>query len=424
MTTLYPCALRQLIDLPSQLPTLPSTESSNDIATRLEKHNVEPGVIEKIYSILKNLTPTQEAVRAKRIASGNSLFFLKEEKVTKVFISLHKALAALGSQGVQLTRALMLSFNEHDQLTQTVQEVVKLTLPQNDVAATRRISLMQKLADSHYFPENFAYFQKKDGRIVVFQEQAESDLYDLCNTTDHFASLDEGTKLAFCKQALGALKALEAHKIVHRDIKPENFLVFTLTPGTRCIKLSDLGLACLLDDHQELKKKAGSLTYSPPDLVKELLLNEKTFLPGHAQDIWGTGIIIHLLSANEPSSLCDKLQEYEQAYAKKLEVAKAINLLSISTLPHDLEQQLKALLKQFDIKSLTTEQQLRSLNTLRAALVNRIPRILAEWLIELATLTSRPRTITCIADLAHSMLQENPTDRIPAQAAIDALSAL
>lgn len=54
--------------------------------------------------------------------------------------------------------------------------------------------------------------------------------------------------------------------IVHRDIKPDNILLIDSKDLSVCI--TDLGMACLFNDEEELKMKCGSPGYVAPEILK------------------------------------------------------------------------------------------------------------------------------------------------------------
>jgi calcium/calmodulin-dependent protein kinase I len=54
--------------------------------------------------------------------------------------------------------------------------------------------------------------------------------------------------------------------IVHRDIKPDNILLIDQNDLSVCI--TDLGMACLINDEEELRMKCGSPGYVAPEILK------------------------------------------------------------------------------------------------------------------------------------------------------------
>ena len=84
---------------------------------------------------------------------------------------------------------------------------------------------------------------------------------------------------------------MHAKNILHRDMKPENVLLTDDKEIT--IKLTDFGLACPFQDGKKLSEAQGSPLYSAPEIVTGQNYNEKV-------DIWGIGIIAHIVLCGSP----------------------------------------------------------------------------------------------------------------------------
>jgi len=82
--------------------------------------------------------------------------------------------------------------------------------------------------------------------------------------------------------------------ILHRDIKPENLLFPTKERDLNNIKLSDFGLAIILEDNLMASTTCGTPGYVAP----EILTSEKC---GKKCDFWSIGVLTFvLLSGTEP----------------------------------------------------------------------------------------------------------------------------
>lgn len=81
------------------------------------------------------------------------------------------------------------------------------------------------------------------------------------------APLDCRSAVNLALQALAALGALHAKKLVHRDISPDNLMVTTDEDGTLLLKLIDLGIAKSLDDELQLTHGffIGKALYAAPE---------------------------------------------------------------------------------------------------------------------------------------------------------------
>jgi len=80
---------------------------------------------------------------------------------------------------------------------------------------------------------------------------------------------------------------LHTYGIVHRDLKPENIVLKTNSDDAD-VKIVDFGLAKIIGPAETCKDIYGTLAYIAPEV-----LMSKPY--GKAVDIWGLGIITHLL---------------------------------------------------------------------------------------------------------------------------------
>ena len=88
--------------------------------------------------------------------------------------------------------------------------------------------------------------------------------------------------------------------IIHRDIKLENFLVDTIENETKIIiKLSDFGMACILEKESPPTEKCGSIRSAAPEMFFEKSFCSKI-------DMWGLGVILYELFSNEIPFYDDK----------------------------------------------------------------------------------------------------------------------
>eukprot|EP01122_Echinamoeba_exundans_P009424 TRINITY_DN3333_c0_g1_i2.p2 TRINITY_DN3333_c0_g1~~TRINITY_DN3333_c0_g1_i2.p2 ORF type:complete len:264 (-),score=51.78 TRINITY_DN3333_c0_g1_i2:59-850(-) len=100
------------------------------------------------------------------------------------------------------------------------------------------------------------------------------------------------------KQILSAVEYLHSKSIVHRDLKPENILLSR--DGTA--KLSDFGLARMLDAAAALKTLCGTPQYVAPEIITLGSVGPSNALNGysHAVDMWSLGVILYIMLSGEP----------------------------------------------------------------------------------------------------------------------------
>jgi calcium/calmodulin-dependent protein kinase I/calcium-dependent protein kinase len=76
------------------------------------------------------------------------------------------------------------------------------------------------------------------------------------------------------EQVLLAVDLMHRKGILHRDIKPDNILIMDRKEFKVCI--SDLGMACRVDDEREIRLKCGTPGYVAPEVLKGAPFSRKT----------------------------------------------------------------------------------------------------------------------------------------------------
>lgn len=86
-----------------------------------------------------------------------------------------------------------------------------------------------------------------------------------------------------------AIEYIHSHNIVHRDIKLENILLND-SKNPYDIKIIDFGISGLLSDIGGDNIHAGTMAYSPPEIISKANLASSPKI-----DIWGLGVVLYLL---------------------------------------------------------------------------------------------------------------------------------
>ncbi len=352
-----------------------------------------------------------------------------------VFVSLHQPLQAHpGGQGLRFKKIIMLTFDASGRfVADSVKRIISIATPFKDsdekfMEIIRRISIMQKLETSPYFPKNYAFVQnvgKKGPKLRIFQEQASRDLHDYLENPKRKQVLSTTCQLMIARNLIGALKDMEDAGYTHRDLKLDNVLAFADQHNELVdVKLTDLGLACSLSDTAQLERLSGSLPWACPEILQQALFN----VPIQATldikaDVWSLGLFLYYISENCVSLLHRHIftlleifansNDIHYAYGalisnKSLKIrenAALINILNELSIP--LDEPIDAILQHLQAKNKEIVE------SKKATLLN--------IQTELKNLPARPNKIVSLKDLALSMLQLKSSDRLSLQNALLAL---
>ncbi|XP_037092134.1 serine/threonine-protein kinase Chk2-like [Pollicipes pollicipes] len=107
--------------------------------------------------------------------------------------------------------------------------------------------------------------------------------------------LDESTAKLYFYQMLQAVRYLHQKGIAHRDLKPENVLLASEERET-LVKITDFGLAKIVEDDGLLKTLCGTPTYVAPEVLKRRGDANYT----HSVDCWSLGVILFVCLAGYP----------------------------------------------------------------------------------------------------------------------------
>ncbi|KAI7904513.1 kinase-like domain-containing protein [Cokeromyces recurvatus] len=172
------------------------------------------------------------------------------------------------------------------------------------VMSKRRMQ-MDRLFDANALRELNILKMLKHKSIVQLEATIETDMYfclvleyvpdgDLYNyvrqSRDREKSeADEQIIKKLVYELIEVISWLHDQNVVHRDLKLENILLWHDKDNNPHIKLTDFGLACVIDPkYPVLYTQCGSLEYVSPEIY-----TSRNGFDGQVADIWSLGIIIY-----------------------------------------------------------------------------------------------------------------------------------
>ncbi|HYG74277.1 MAG TPA: serine/threonine-protein kinase [Planctomycetota bacterium] len=130
-----------------------------------------------------------------------------------------------------------------------------------------------------------------DGRPYLTMEFVEG--LSLGKLLETQRRLPEKRALEIAREVARALDYAHAHGVVHRDVKPDNVLI-----GESCVKLTDFGLAKLLQNDQRLTQSGIAL--GTPHYISPEQVSASRYID-HRADIYGLGAMLyHMLTGRVP----------------------------------------------------------------------------------------------------------------------------
>lgn len=140
--------------------------------------------------------------------------------------------------------------------------------------------------------------------------------------------------LQYSKELIGACTYLYEKGIIHRDIKPANLL---LKKGH--LKISDFGLAKILEKDELNTFKTGTVAGSPCYMAPEVIREEKY---GISCDVWSVGVLLYrIFTGSLPWQLLDK----DVSPQKVLTVIEKNPIFQGKKLPEKLEDLIRRMLE-------------------------------------------------------------------------------
>ncbi|KAK0240914.1 kinase-like domain-containing protein [Armillaria nabsnona] len=170
------------------------------------------------------------------------------------------------------------------------------------VSMAREVSIMSNLDHPNICELKDAFHHEHDGSLNLVMELALGG--DLCTHMSDGLILIEDEAKFIIWQICDALAYLHSFGITHRDIKPENILLSGHLPPL--VKLSDFGLAKIVDEHTMLRSECGTAEYKPPE-------QRQGDGYDHLVDSWGVGVILFIMLTDSMPVDLDRDDERRQA---------------------------------------------------------------------------------------------------------------
>ncbi|KAG0174174.1 hypothetical protein DFQ28_004659 [Apophysomyces sp. BC1034] len=125
---------------------------------------------------------------------------------------------------------------------------------------------------------------------IVLEYARGGELFDFVQQMHRNQQLDEQLVKKTFLNLVQVVQWMHQHNIVHRDLKLENILVRIDDDGMPVVKVTDFGLARVVDpEAPTLTTRCGSEEYTAPEIV------QGSGYDGRKTDTWALGIILYAL---------------------------------------------------------------------------------------------------------------------------------
>ena len=183
-------------------------------------------------------------------------------------------------------------FIAHDQLLGR-DVAVKLLSPDSDPVTRQRFVREARTAAKLHHPNAVAVYDtgESDGQPYLVMELVRGQT--LADLIERHGPLEIDEVVGITAGVLQGLEAAHRAGMVHRDVKPGNVLL----PDDGGVKLSDFGIAKVLDDEGADVTMAGVLMGTPTYLAPELLAGDP---PSPASDVYGVGCLLYAQLTGDP----------------------------------------------------------------------------------------------------------------------------
>jgi len=174
---------------------------------------------------------------------------------------------------------------------------------------TREVTILKQIKHP-YIISIHDLVETKEYLYIVLELATGGDLFESLKKKSRYSEQD--AKRIF-KQILEALQYLHNEKqTAHRDLKPENILLAS-TERDSSIKLTDFGLARIVQNSQFMCTMCGTPEYVAP----EVLAGDKQQWEGYGLevDMWSAGVLLYILLSGFPpfyEDQANKINLYKQ----------------------------------------------------------------------------------------------------------------
>jgi serine/threonine protein kinase len=124
------------------------------------------------------------------------------------------------------------------------------------------------------------------------------DLFDRIVAKEQYTEVESRRVM---RRLLSAVYYLhEQRNIVHRDLKPENILCVHSNLQSMEVKLTDFGLAKIINEDDGLKTFCGTPQYFAPEVLERRHTVKGRGRYGKPADMWSLGVILYVLISGRP----------------------------------------------------------------------------------------------------------------------------
>lgn len=193
--------------------------------------------------------------------------------------------------------------------------VVTKSLLENPGDALARLRRLQRLQHAHLC-SIVDVLEDKTHIFIISDKTAGNDVAEwLERTLDEGNWIQEQTCAAYLREALLATVHAHAFRVFHRELRPGTLQLTTKLPDAT-VKVSDFGLAVILDPKGEILRKQGG-----PYVAPEIREGSDGPIVSSAADMWSIGAIAHALLVGHPpaaeSSWSRRSAEDDAAWAER-----------------------------------------------------------------------------------------------------------